>query len=143
VFKIGERRIGNTGTQRNQIGQQPQNDSEYHNHGLMMPHRLYAGIACPDRINADHRDLGSVERFEINEAFAATAIVVARELSLPDEIVNVEGGAVAHGHPIGATGAILTTRLIHSMRRDRLTRGVVTMCIGGGQGIAMALEILS
>src|SRR6202040_2155129 len=87
-------------------------------------------------------DMGSVERFEINEAFAAIAIVVARELGLPEEIVNVEGGAVAHGHAIGATGAILTTRLIHSMRRDGLTRGVVTLCIGGGQGIALALEVV-
>jgi len=82
----------------------------------------------------------SVERIEINEAFAAIAIVVARELGLPDDIVNVEGGAVAHGHPIGATGAILTTKLIHSMRRDGLNRGVVTLCIGGGQGIALAIE---
>jgi acetyl-CoA C-acetyltransferase len=87
-------------------------------------------------------DTSSVERFEINEAFAAIAIVVARELGLPEEIVNVEGGAVAHGHAIGATGAILTTRLIHSMRRDGLTRGVVTLCIGGGQGIALALEVI-
>ena len=87
-------------------------------------------------------DIGSVQRFEINEAFAAIAIVVARELGLPEEIVNVEGGAVAHGHPIGATGAILTTRLIHSMRRDGLNRGIVTMCIGGGQGVALALETL-
>jgi acetyl-CoA C-acetyltransferase len=87
-------------------------------------------------------DIGSVQRFEINEAFAAIAIVVARELGLPEEIVNVEGGAVAHGHPIGATGAILTTRLIHSMRRDGLTRGIVTMCIGGGQGVALALELV-
>lgn len=87
-------------------------------------------------------DLGSVQRVEINEAFAAIAIVVARELGLPEDIVNVEGGAVAHGHPIGATGAILTTRLIHSMRRDGLTRGIVTLCIGGGQGIALAIEIL-
>jgi acetyl-CoA C-acetyltransferase len=87
-------------------------------------------------------DIGSVERIEINEAFAAIAIVVARELGLPEEIVNVEGGAIAHGHPIGATGAILTTRLIHSMRRDGLTRGVVTLCIGGGQGIALALEMV-
>jgi len=82
----------------------------------------------------------SIERIEINEAFAAIAIVVARELGLPDDIVNVEGGAVAHGHPIGATGAILTTKLIHSMRRDGLNRGVVTLCIGGGQGIALAIE---
>jgi acetyl-CoA C-acetyltransferase len=87
--------------------------------------------------------LGDIERVEINEAFAAIAIVVTRELGLPEDIVNVEGGAIAHGHPIGATGAVLTTRLIHSMRRDGLKRGLVTLCIGGGQGIALALEILS
>jgi acetyl-CoA C-acetyltransferase len=87
--------------------------------------------------------LGTVERVEINEAFAAIAIVVARELGLPQDIVNVEGGAIAHGHPIGATGAVLTTRLIHSMRRDGLKRGIVTLCIGGGQGIALALETIA
>jgi len=87
-------------------------------------------------------DIRSVERVEINEAFAAIAIVVARELGFPDDIVNVEGGAVAHGHPIGATGAVLTTKLIHSMRRDGLKRGIVTLCIGGGQGIALAIEAL-
>jgi acetyl-CoA C-acetyltransferase len=87
--------------------------------------------------------LDEVERVEINEAFAAIAIVVTRELGLPQEIVNVEGGAIAHGHPIGATGAILTTRLIHSMRRDKLKRGIVTLCIGGGQGIALAIETLA
>jgi acetyl-CoA C-acetyltransferase len=87
-------------------------------------------------------EIRSLERVEINEAFAAIAIVVARELGLPDDIVNVEGGAVAHGHPIGATGAVLTTKLIHSMRRDGLKRGIVTLCIGGGQGIALAIETL-
>ena len=87
-------------------------------------------------------DIRSIERAEINEAFAAIAIVVARELGLPEDIVNVEGGAVAHGHPIGATGAVLTTKLIHSMRRDGVKRGVVTLCIGGGQGIALAIETL-
>jgi len=86
--------------------------------------------------------IGDVERVEINEAFAAIAVVVARELGFPEDIVNVEGGAVAHGHPIGATGAVLTTKLIHSLRRDGLTRGVVTLCIGGGQGIALAIETL-
>jgi acetyl-CoA C-acetyltransferase len=85
-------------------------------------------------------EIGSVDRVEINEAFAAIAIVVARELGFPQDIVNVEGGAVAHGHPIGATGAILTTKLVHSLHRDGLKRGVVTLCIGGGQGIALALE---
>jgi len=87
--------------------------------------------------------LTDIERIEINEAFAAIAIVVARELGLPQDIVNVEGGAIAHGHPIGATGAVLTTRLIHSLRRDGLKRGIVTLCIGGGQGIALALETLA
>ena len=87
--------------------------------------------------------LADVERFEINEAFAAVPLAVAQQLGLPEDIINVEGGAVAHGHPIGATGAILTTRLIHSMRRDGLRRGIVTLCIGGGQGIALALETLN
>jgi acetyl-CoA C-acetyltransferase len=84
--------------------------------------------------------LGEVERVEINEAFAAVPIAVAQKLGLPHDIINVEGGAIAHGHPIGATGAVLATRLIHSMRRDGLRRGIVTLCIGGGQGIALALE---
>ena len=86
---------------------------------------------------------GAVERVEINEAFAAIAIVVARQLGFSENIVNVEGGAIAHGHPIGATGAVLTTRLIHSMRRDGLKRGIVTLCIGGGQGIALAIEAIA
>lgn len=86
--------------------------------------------------------LGDVERIEINEAFAVVPLAVIKELGIPEDIVNVEGGAIAHGHPIGATGAVLTTRLLHSMRRDGLRRGVVTLCIGGGQGIALALEAL-
>jgi acetyl-CoA C-acetyltransferase len=84
--------------------------------------------------------VGDVDRVEINEAFAAIAIAVFRELGFAEEVINVEGGAIAHGHPVGATGAILTTRLLHSMKRDGLNRGVVTLCIGGGQGIALALE---
>lgn len=84
--------------------------------------------------------LADVERIEINEAFAAVPLAVAKELGVAEDIINVEGGAIAHGHPIGATGAVLTTRLIHSMRRNGLKRGVVTLCIGGGQGIALAIE---
>lgn len=83
---------------------------------------------------------GDLDRVEINEAFAAIAVALVRELGLEEEIVNVEGGAIAHGHPIGATGAVLTTRLLHAMQRDSLKRGLVTLCIGGGQGIALALE---
>jgi acetyl-CoA C-acetyltransferase len=86
--------------------------------------------------------MGEIERIEINEAFAVVPLAVARELGLPEDIVNVEGGAIAHGHPIGATGAVLTTRLLHAMRRDGIRKGLVTLCIGGGQGIALALEAL-
>jgi acetyl-CoA C-acetyltransferase len=89
-----------------------------------------------------HWKLGDVERVEINEAFAAVPLAVLRELGFAEDVVNVEGGAIAHGHPIGATGAVLTTRLLHSLRRDGLKRGIVTLCIGGGQGIALALERL-
>jgi acetyl-CoA C-acetyltransferase len=86
--------------------------------------------------------IADVQRAEINEAFAAIALACLRELKLSEDVVNVEGGAIAHGHPIGASGAILTTRLIHSMRRDGLKKGIVTLCIGGGQGIALALEMV-
>jgi acetyl-CoA C-acetyltransferase len=90
-----------------------------------------------DRAGWSIADIG---RIEINEAFAAIAIAVTKDLGLAADIVNVEGGAIALGHPIGATGAVLTTRLLHSMQRDGITRGMVTLCIGGGQGIALALE---
>ena len=86
--------------------------------------------------------IADIERIEINEAFAAIPIAVYRELGLSEAVVNVEGGAVAHGHPIGATGAVLTTRLLYSMKRDDLKRGVVSLCIAGGQGIALALEMI-
>ena len=92
-----------------------------------------------ERAGWKHTD---IQRIEINEAFAAITLACLRELDLPEDIVNVEGGAIAHGHAIGATGAVLTTRLLHSMRRDGLRRGIVTLCIGGGQGIALALEML-
>jgi acetyl-CoA C-acetyltransferase len=84
--------------------------------------------------------LSDLQRIEINEAFAAVPLAVAQELGLPEDIINPEGGAVAHGHPIGATGAVLVTRLLYGMKRDGLKRGMVTLCIGGGQGIALALE---
>jgi len=84
-----------------------------------------------------------VDRFEINEAFAAIVLAVIHELGLAEDVVNVEGGAIAHGHPIGASGAVLTTRVLHAMERDGIKRGVVTLCIGGGQGIALALERLA
>lgn len=86
--------------------------------------------------------VGDVQRVEINEAFAAIALACLREIGFAEDMVNVEGGAIAHGHPIGASGAVLATRLMHSMKRDGLKRGIVTLCIGGGQGIALAIEML-
>ena len=86
--------------------------------------------------------VSDLERVEINEAFAAIALAVLRELGLSEDVVNVEGGAIAHGHPIGATGAVLSVRLLHAMQRNGETRGMVTLCIGGGQGVALAVERL-
>ena len=86
--------------------------------------------------------VGDVDRVEINEAFAAIALACLREIGFAEDKVNVEGGAIAHGHPIGASGAVLTVKLLHSMQRDGCKRGIVTLCIGGGQGIALALETI-
>ena len=84
--------------------------------------------------------LKDIDLIELNEAFAAQVLACARELPLDLEKVNVNGGAIAHGHPIAATGAILVTKLVYEMKRRNLRRGLVTACIGGGQGIAVLLE---
>ena len=81
-----------------------------------------------------------VELFEINEAFAAQSIAVIRDLKIPKEIVNVNGGAIALGHPIGASGTRILVTLIHEMIRQNKSKGCVTLCIGGGMGIAMCIE---
>lgn len=84
--------------------------------------------------------LEDIDLIELNEAFAAQVLACARELPLDMEKVNVNGGAIAHGHPIAATGAILVTKLVYEMNRRNARRGLVTACIGGGQGIAVLLE---
>jgi len=84
--------------------------------------------------------VGDVDRFEVNEAFAAIAIVVRDELKIDPDRFNVDGGAIAHGHPIGATGAILITKAAHALKRTGGNKAVVSLCIGGGQGIALCLE---
>lgn len=83
---------------------------------------------------------GDLDVVESNEAFAAQACAVTKELGLDPARVNPNGGAVALGHPIGASGAIITTKLIYEMKRKRAIRGAATMCIGGGQGIALIVE---
>ncbi|MGJ7494400.1 thiolase family protein [Variovorax sp. RT4R15] len=85
-------------------------------------------------------NIGEVDRFEVNEAFAAIAIVVRDELDIDPSRFNVDGGAIAHGHPIGATGAILITKVAHALHRTGGSKAVVSLCIGGGQGIALCLE---
>jgi acetyl-CoA C-acetyltransferase len=86
--------------------------------------------------------LADLDLIEVNEAFAAQCLAVAKELEMDRERLNVNGGAIAIGHPLGATGAWLTLTLLHEMRRRRARYGLSTMCIGGGQGIAAIVENL-
>jgi acetyl-CoA C-acetyltransferase len=82
----------------------------------------------------------SVDLYELNEAFSVQSIALMRELGLPLEKVNVNGGAVAIGHPIGASGARVLTTLIYEMIRRNSKRGVAALCLGGGNSVAMAIE---
>jgi len=100
----------------------------------------YAIARALDKAGLRPDQLGVVE---LNEAFAAQAIAVIRDAKLDPEIVNPNGGAIALGHPIGATGAILTIKLLHEMRRRGSEWGLVTMCIGGGQAVAAILRLTS
>ena len=86
--------------------------------------------------------IDDVDLFELNEAFAVQAVAVTRELCLDPARVNVQGGAVALGHPIGASGARVLTTLLYALRRLGKRRGVATLCLGGGNGVALAVEIL-
>jgi len=86
--------------------------------------------------------LGDIDVFEVNEAFAAQALAVVRELGLPPDLTNPNGSGVSLGHPIGATGAILAVKALYELRRTGGTYGLTTMCIGGGQGIAAIFERL-
>ena len=81
-----------------------------------------------------------IDLFELNEAFAAQSVAVMRELALDATKVNVNGGAIALGHPIGASGARILTTLLHALKARSLRRGVASLCIGGGMGIAMVVE---
>jgi acetyl-CoA C-acetyltransferase len=87
--------------------------------------------------------VGDVDLFEINEAFAVVAMAAQRDLGIPREKLNVNGGACALGHPIGATGARLVVTLLHALEAQNLKRGVAALCIGGGEATAIAVERLS
>jgi acetyl-CoA acyltransferase len=96
--------------------------------------------AIPKALRLAGLTLNQIDLIELNEAFAAQAFAVIKELKLPPERVNVNGGAIALGHPLGCTGAKLTATLLHEMRRRKARYGMVTMCIGGGMGAAGIFE---
>ena len=84
--------------------------------------------------------LGDVDLFELNEAFSVQSIAIIRELAIDPERVNVHGGAIALGHPIGASGARILTTLLYAMQRRNVRRGIASLCLGGGNGVALAVE---
>ncbi|MGE6257521.1 acetyl-CoA C-acetyltransferase [Heyndrickxia sporothermodurans] len=99
--------------------------------------------AIPKALKIAGLELADIGLIELNEAFASQSIQVIRQLDLNQEIVNVNGGAIALGHPLGCTGTKLTLSLIHEMKRRNVQFGIVTMCIGGGMGAAGVFELIS
>jgi acetyl-CoA acyltransferase len=98
--------------------------------------------AIPAAVKAAGLQLNDINLFELNEAFASQSLAVIREAGLNPDIVNVNGGAIALGHPLGCTGAKLTVQVINELRRRNQKYGVVTMCVGTGQGAAGVIELL-
>ena len=99
--------------------------------------------AVPKALKKAGMKLNNIEMIELNEAFAVQSLTVIRELKLNEEIVNVNGGAVALGHPLGCTGAKLTVQILNELKRQNKKYGMVTACVGGGQGVAGIFEMLN
>jgi acetyl-CoA acyltransferase len=100
-------------------------------------------VAIPKALKLAGLTLADIGLVELNEAFAVQALAVAREVGLNLETLNVNGGAIALGHPLGCTGAKLTATILREMKRRNVKYGMVTMCIGGGQGAAGIFENLN
>jgi acetyl-CoA acyltransferase len=98
--------------------------------------------AIPKVLKQTGVNLSEIDLIELNEAFAAQAIAVIRELGMEEEKVNVNGGAIAMGHPLGCTGAKLTTQILYELKRQNKQLGLVTMCVGGGMGAAGIFEVI-
>ena len=98
--------------------------------------------AVPKALKIAGMKLNDIDLIELNEAFASQAVAVIRELDMDPEIVNVNGGAISLGHPLGCSGCKLTVQLIHELRRRNKKYGIVTACVGGGQGVAGVIELL-
>ncbi len=99
--------------------------------------------AVPKALKMADMKLGDLDLIELNEAFASQSIAVANELGLNKDIINVNGGAIALGHPLGCTGAKLTVQILNELRRRKKKYGLVTACVGGGQGVAAIYELLN
>jgi acetyl-CoA acyltransferase len=99
-------------------------------------------VAVPKALRLAGLSLEEIDLIELNEAFAAQAIAVARALEMDEERLNVNGGAIALGHPLGCSGAKLTVQMLHELKRRNARYGLVTMCVGGGQGAAGVFERL-
>jgi len=99
--------------------------------------------AIPKALKFAGMELSDIDLFELNEAFAAQAVAVIREMGIDEDLVNVNGGAIALGHPLGCTGAKLTVQMLHELERQDKQFGMVTMCIGGGMGAAGIFERLN
>jgi len=106
------------------------------------PHRMGMGpsLAIPKALSKAGLTLSDIDLFEVNEAFAAQYLAVEQKLGLAREKVNVNGGAIALGHPVGMSGARIVITLLKEMKRRNISLGVASLCVGGGIGCAMVLE---
>ncbi|MFN2355500.1 MAG: acetyl-CoA C-acyltransferase, partial [Desulfopila sp.] len=109
--------------------------------GIALKHVLMAPIlAIPKVLQKEGITLADVELFEINEAFSGTSVAINKVLELDSSIINVNGGSVAIGHPIGASGARVLTTLLHEMRNRDVKTGLASLCLGGGEAVALVLK---
>jgi acetyl-CoA acyltransferase len=99
--------------------------------------------AVPKALKKANMKLDDIDLVELNEAFASQALSVIRTLDLNNDIVNVNGGAIALGHPLGCTGAKLSVQILNELKRQNKKYGLVTACVGGGQGVAGIYEMLN
>ena len=111
--------------------------------GVPLEDVLVAPIQCiPKVLKKTGWDVSDVDLFEINEAFAASTVAIIRTLGIPEEKVNIHGGAVALGHPIGCSGARVLTTLLYAMKERNVKRGLATLCLGGGEAVGLTVERL-
>lgn len=113
----------------------------YHENGIDPDIMGYAPVyAIQDVLDQHHLRVNDIDRYEVNEAFAAQSVAVARDLKLPSERLNVNGGSIALGHPLGASGTRIVVTLLHELIHSDSHRGLAAMCVGGGMGIALLIE---